>query len=387
MKLEKNQKYFTICVYTIISAIVVILTAIVLLRWGNVWKYLTSILEGFFNLIKPLIFACIFAYLMDPIIVFYDKKCTTFPHFKRKHEKKEVVGRFMPTLLGGLTLLAFVGLCVLTITINIKEVLGKGNLNNIFLGINYYVAYFNDMLGKVSVWIENSNLSFVNQEALNKAYNMLMHIVSGISDAVLACVMGFGANIFNILLALVIAFYLLNDKQKILHIWNEVLEKMLTRERFKEICKIGSDIDYVFSGYIRGQLLDSLIVGILISVALTLIGVDFAIIIGLIAGIFNLIPYFGPVVGMILAGFIGAMSTTPIKGIYAIIAVVIIQQIDGWIIVPKVIGESVKLPPVVVLISVLLGGNLFGLAGMLLGVPVAAFIRVTIIRYWGERFG
>jgi predicted PurR-regulated permease PerM len=108
---------------------------------------------------------------------------------------------------------------------------------------------------------------------------------------------------------------------------------------------------------------------------------DFAIIIGIVAGLFNLIPYFGPVVGFVLAGLIGLVDGNPMKAIYGVAALMIIQQIDGWIIVPKVVGGSVKLHPVVVLLSILIGGSLFGLAGMLLGVPVAAFIRLVILRY------
>lgn len=389
MKIEKNQRYFTICVYAIISTIVVILATIVFLKWSKIWLYLSGILMRLFNLIKPLILAGVFAYLMDPIIEFYDRKCINLPHFK-KHPKQgqeaKEQGRLIPTLLGGATLVSIIGLGILTVTINIKEVLGKGNLNNLFQGINYYIQYFNTMLSKVNLWTSSSEIPFVSQEAINKAYGMVNKIVQNISNEVLEQLIAIGANLFNILLAFVIAFYFLNDKKKILKIWNNILEKMLTRKNLKEVCKIGRDIDYVFAGYIRGQLIDSLIVGILISIALTIIGVDFAIIIGLIAGVFNLIPYFGPVVGMILAGFIGAMGEMPIKGVYAIIAVVIIQQIDGWIIVPKVIGESVKLPPVIVLISVLLGGSVFGLTGMLLGVPIAAFIRVMMLRYCGDVF-
>ncbi|MGL4797833.1 MAG: AI-2E family transporter, partial [Cellulosilyticaceae bacterium] len=139
-------------------------------------------------------------------------------------------------------------------------------------------------------------------------------------------------------------------------------------------------------GYIRGQLIDAVIMGTLISIALTCIGIDFAIIIGIISGIFNLIPYFGPVVGFVLAGFIGFIGGEPQKGIYAVLAVVALQQLDGWVIVPHIMGETVKLHPIVVLLAIVIGGQLWGLVGFLLAVPVVGFIRLLIIRYMGDVF-
>ena len=129
------------------------------------------------------------------------------------------------------------------------------------------------------------------------------------------------------------------------------------------------------------EVMDSILMVILTSGALLLIRLDFAIIIGVIAGIFNLIPYFGPIVGFGLAVIIGLLDPEPIKALYAAIAILIIQQIDGWFIVPKVVGNCVKLHPIVVLLAILVGGNLFGLIGMLLAVPAAAFIRLLLC-YW-----
>ena len=150
---------------------------------------------------------------------------------------------------------------------------------------------------------------------------------------------------------------------------------------------MGRDVDHILAGYIRGEVIDAIIIVILTSGALLVIQLDFAIIIGIISGIFNLIPYFGPIVGFVLAIIIGLLDTNPMKALYGAIAILIIQQIDGWFIVPKVVGDCVKLHPILVLLAILIGGNLFGLIGMLIAVPVAAFIRLLLIRMLPGLFG
>ena len=137
----------------------------------------------------------------------------------------------------------------------------------------------------------------------------------------------------------------------------------------------------VLSGYIRGQLTDSLIMGVLIGISVAIIGIDFPIIIGMIAGIANVIPYFGPIIGMIPAALMGLISDNPMKALYACITLLILQQIDGAIIAPKVVGESVDVHPVAVVVSILIGGSLFGLLGMLVAVPIAALVKLLLIRF------
>ena len=190
----------------------------------------------------------------------------------------------------------------------------------------------------------------------------------------------------NWLLACVIAFYLLQDKEHFLSFLQRVLKYSFKQERYLKLRDLGREVDRILSGYIRGQVIDATIIVILTSGALLLIRLDFAIIIGIVAGIFNLIPYFGPIVGLVLSIIIGLLDSNPMKALYGALAILVIQQIDGWFIVPKIVGECVKLHPIVVLLAILIGGNLFGLVGMLIAVPVAAFIRLLLIRFIPELF-
>ena len=120
------------------------------------------------------------------------------------------------------------------------------------------------------------------------------------------------------------------------------------------------------------------------SIALSIVGIDYAVVIGLISGICNMIPYVGPLVGTILAAVMGLLSGSPIKVIYAIIAMLIVQQIDNNLLAPKIVGDSVGLHAVFTMMAILVGGNVGGLLGMLLAVPVAASIRVLFNKWYEE---
>ncbi|MEG0706260.1 MAG: AI-2E family transporter [Cellulosilyticaceae bacterium] len=414
MKFENNNKYFTIAVYIVASTLVVIGIGIALMNiqviWGGLVKIITRILE----LLKPLIIGIAIAYLLDPIVEFYANKCKWNPLCRIKHKKEKNnlnknshqknnklekdnpmqenplkeknTSRTMGTFLTVMTLIAIIGLFILIIALNVNAVLDSKRVEGLMAGIHQYIQYFQNMLENITGVVDNFNLSANNTQILGRIYGAVDQITTGLTDKILETLKGLGGNAISIGLGIVVAFYLVQDKPRLLKGWNKTLDFVLPGKIRREARNVGQDMDYVFSGYIRGQLIDAVIMAVLTSLALTLIRLDFAIIIGIIAGVFNIIPYFGPVVGFVLAGIIGSIGPDPQKGVYAMVAVLILQQIDGWFIVPKVIGNSVKLHPVVVLLAIVIGGELFGLLGILLGVPIAAFIRVTMIRYMGNIF-
>jgi len=400
MGFEKNNKYFTLCVYIVLTSITIVIATFSIIHFRDVLAFVMQIMSNLYRLLKPLIIGGIIAYLLDPIVEFYEKRCsrTKWHPFKikffslgknklyKKEEKNKSHLRTMPTLLTVVTLIALIGLFVMIVMMNLKNVLGSGAVRNISSSIDRYIMYFENMLVQVTQFIDNMPFFNNSTHVVEEVYHYIDLFATRLSDGVFNFFTVLGANTMNIALAFVIAFYLLQDKKRMLLLINKVFQSILSEKIYRNVKILVRDIDYVFSNYIRGQMIDAVIIAILTSLALTLIKMDFAIIIGVIAGLFNLIPYVGPVVGFVLAGLIGLTGPDPMKAVYGVIALVIIQQIDGWVIVPKVIGNSVKLHPVVVLLAILIGGKLFGLMGMLLGVPIAAFIRLAILRYAKDVF-
>ncbi len=391
MKIEKNNKYFTISVYTIATVLVTLVIAVLLFNLSVVGGYLAKVIGTLWVLIKPLVFGLVLAYLIDPIVVFYDKKCYgMYLPFRKRDKTQEPVKqpptRAAATALAYVTVIAFLGLFILIISLNVTHVMGVLRQSRLSDTLAMYMHAFEVMIKNVSV--ATTQVPFLGGDIpfIVRLTQSVQSLVNGVTEKLLEGLTGLGGQLVNLGLGTVIAFYLLKDKKRLLVIAKRLMHLFIPKRIEGEVKDVVQDVDYVFSGYIRGQLLDAIIMGTLISIVLTLIGIDFAVVIGIISGIFNLIPYFGPVVGFVLAGFIGFIGPSPIKGVYAILAVMALQQLDGWVIVPRIMGQTVKLHPVVVLLAVITGGQLFGLIGFLLGVPVAGFIRLCIIRYMGDLF-
>lgn len=181
-------------------------------------------------------------------------------------------------------------------------------------------------------------------------------------------------------LGLVVSVYLLKDKDFFLRLWRKALHLMLPMKANAVVTETLSDINGVVSQFVRGQLLDALIIAVLSSVGLSLIGLDFAVFIGCFCGLCNIIPYFGPIISTVPAALVGLLTGGVTQGLLAILVLIVIQQIDANVIYPRVVGGSIGLHPLFVLISVTVGGYYGGILGMILAVPTAAIIKVFIMK-------
>lgn len=381
MRTQQHSKYLTICIYCVGAALTVFGVIWAFLNFGTIWGYLAIGIGTLWFLLRPLFVGLLIAYLLDPMVNLYMTKCQ-FDDTSRWYSYR----RLIATVLTLLTVICFVGLFVLVVAMNVKSVIGEGTWFNFIENMQYYIAYFQHTVNQLVQTLEQFVPTQTLHTAFDYIYGMIAQSTSHISLSFFEIIQEIASHMLSIGLGCVIAFYLLKDKEALLVVWNNILSKLTSRKVGAELHAIAHDVDYVFSGYIRGQLIDATIMGVLTSLALTLVGLDFAIIIGVISGLFNIIPYFGPLVGVLLSGVIGLLGGEPTKAAIAMIAVFILQQLDGWFIVPKVMGESVKLHPIVVLLAIVIGGELWGFAGILLGVPIAAFIRCMIVRYVGDIF-
>jgi len=176
-----------------------------------------------------------------------------------------------------------------------------------------------------------------------------------------------------LILVPVLAFYLTMDFPD-LKMW--LLSWIPDRWR-SDVVGLMIEMDNSLGSFIRGQLLISAIVGFLIAAGLSIMGVDFALIIGLIAGIFNIVPYFGPIIGAVPA-VVFALLKSPLSAVYVAILFIVVNQVESSIISPNILGEHVGLHPVTVIFSIISGGYLFGILGVILAVPVTSIVKVTL---------
>jgi len=394
MKFEKNDRYFSIAVYVFLTWVAILLISCLILRFDKALAFLGALIGGLYTLLEPLILGLVIAYLLAPIVDFYEKKChiRSFSDFfhrdpktnSRKKEKRWPM-RTVPTLLAFLSLFFIVVFFILIISMNIKQVEGSFSLLSLRESLNNYLDYFEGMLNDFTKVTRSLGIASGPENLLGTVYRKINYYVLQFYGHFIENLTEWGIQILNIFLAFVIAFYLLQDSKRIWFATKRLAGKIF-RKHYETVSVLLTKMDRAVAGFIRGEILDSIIITVLTSAALTLIQLDFSIIIGVISGVFNLIPYFGPIVGFVLAIIIGLLDPNPMKAVYGAIAILIIQQIDGWFIVPKIVGECVKLHPVIVLLVILIGGNLFGLLGMLLAVPITAVIRILLIFYFPDYF-
>ncbi|HHV62883.1 MAG TPA: AI-2E family transporter [Firmicutes bacterium] len=209
----------------------------------------------------------------------------------------------------------------------------------------------------------------VVDEAILSGEAYLRDGVRRVVDAIL----GLFSGLLGLLITPILAFYFTRDLEIIK---GRILEMIPERYHHTALCLL-REVDAVLAGFIRGQLIVCIFVGILTTIGLSLLGVDFALIIGIVAGILDVIPYFGPVLGAAPAVAI-ALLKSHLTALYVVILFVVIHQIESGIIAPKVFSDRVGLHPVVVIFALLTGGELAGVTGMLLAVPAAAIINVVL---------
>ena len=260
-------------------------------------------------------------------------------------------------------------------------------ITNIISDISSYLNTNSFSTASIENTLKNLNIPFIDtlKPYIIQIVDALQKYIIVNLGSMTSNIMSIGSSIASFFIAIIISIYILKDSEYFIKLWKRlyylVFRKSHTGNKIEETFRLVHD---VFSKFIHGQLLEAFFVGTLSAIALSLVRIDYAIIIGLISGICNMIPYVGPLVGTILAAIMGLLSGNPIKVIYAIIAMIVVQQIDNNLLAPKIVGNSVGLHPVFTMMAIIIGGNVGGLLGMLIAVPLAASVKVLFNKWYEE---
>ncbi len=226
---------------------------------------------------------------------------------------------------------------------------------------NRYVQYITDYILQASESIRD-----IINKLLIHLYNMLMSLISNVGSSTLTVVTSFIINI-----------YMLSEKEDILARGRRFIHAYYNDKKARQILSIFSKANKIFKSFLNGKLLDSAIVGVICAIAFTVTKVPYAPLFGGIIGFFNIIPYFGPIIGSVPVVLVSFFIDPP-KALTALIIIIVIQQLDANILDPRIVGENVGVSPFWIITSVTVGGNLFGILGMVLGVPVVVLLKTII---------
>ena len=194
-------------------------------------------------------------------------------------------------------------------------------------------------------------------------------------------VIGLGKAIFNAFVTIVVSIYILLERGEILKFFKRLNSSIFDEKKCVTINRYFEKGNEIFFKYIASQVLDAFIVGIIMSVALSIMGVKYAILLGFIIGLFNLIPYFGAIIAVIIAALITIFTGGFVQAIWVAIILTVLQQIDANILNPKIIKDALEISRILIIFAVTIGGAYFGVMGMFLGVPVMGVIKMILDDY------
>jgi putative permease len=303
------------------------------------------------NIVKLLIISALLAYVLDPIANFFESRG---------------MSRTSATVTIFMVILVLVGIAyILFLPLVSEEVIALQS------GFNPGKAGL--MISRLENFIV-ANLAFLGINDLH-LLSRTQAAMAKTGDWIFSHILDAASVITSLILIPFIVFFLLKDRRE----FKKSFVNILPNRYFEISLYLLHKLNIQFGNYLRGQLLDASIVGIMAIFALWLIGMKYIFIIGVFAGLANLIPYFGPIVGSIVAVIVSIIQTGSFHmALYVVIAFTVIKLIDDALVQPIVVAKSVHMNPLLVLLSVLVGGKLFGILGMLLSVPITGFLKVVV---------
>lgn len=358
-----NKSKFITNFLTLAAAIALLFA---LLHLGEI----TSGISAFFSALEPLWVGMAFAYLLCPVASFFEEKLS---HFKK-------ISRFarpLSVLITSLAVLAFFSLlCAVLLPQLITSVSElAGSLPRLVEAqlqrLQKFLASNNQFASKSTELIESAEnmlVTWIKTNLLNTVYNIA------------TSVMTVGSAIINLLLSFIIMIYLLLDRERYINQCRKMFHTVSRNERFNEaVHDTLHQANKMFGGFISGKLIDSLIVGVICFVFMLILRMPYALIISVIVGVTNVIPMFGPFIGAIPSAFL-LLLVSPKQCIIFLIFIIVLQQVDGNVIGPRIIGDSIGLSALYITIAILIFGSLFGFIGMIIGVPLFATVYYVVKR-------
>lgn len=305
-----------------------------------------------YHIIPPILIAIILAYLLNPFVSYFERKLTRL---------------YALAIISGMIMISFILLIYFLVPMLINEIKSFNKM------IPQFIILIKNTIKYVNSYLENIGLSGIILNSFNK-YIASMEITSiHFLNNSPTLIKNLFINVGWMIIIPILSFYILKDKEYFI---NGILYIIPMNQR-NTVRRIGKEIHEILTSYIKGQFLISFTIGLLTGIGLFLIGEKYSFILGLIMGICNIIPYFGPIIGAIPILLIAIIHSNK-TFIEALLVILIIQQVESSYIAPKIISKSVGIHPVYVIVTLITGELLMGLFGMLISVPTILIIIIII---------
>ena len=367
MKVNWNTKYNTISVY----ALIVICCSIIFYFTASQIGSFSDKIGIVIGIMYPFIIGFAIAYLLNFILDFYEVKTLGKTQWfsKLKQSQRRSIGLI-------LTYLTFAGICYLFIHFIVPQLIDSimGFVNDIPQYVDNVTRLFNDLVRETNISPEYAALI---QEQMDKYIQLVMDFAKEIIPVVGNTLKIIASSIWNIVLGIIISVYLLIDKENFFAINKKIICALFSTKVANRIFELTYRSNETFGKFLSGKIIDSAIIGVLSFVVFSIFKMPYTLLISVIVGVTNIIPFFGPFIGAIPA-FIIILFVSPSKALVFLVLIFIIQQLDGNVIGPKILGDSIGISAFWILFAILVAGKFLGLVGMIIGVPLFAIFYSII---------
>ncbi len=374
---DKKYLYWGVTAFLVIAAAILFCMTLLNLPWVR------KTISGVAKILSPFIWGFVITYLIAPLMKLLERRafgplCT---RLFRKNQKND--GRRLARALS----VAFSVLILVAILVGIIYMMVPSLIDSIRTIIQNWDLYYETVTGYIAQFqVKHPDVYEVVGQTLNKitgdinswGESLLPKAVEYLTSF-LEGTWGVLLGVYNLIIGIIVSIYVLNDLEKFTAAFRRWLYSIFSVENAERVREAIAFTDRTFMGFITGKLLDSAIIGLICYIVCAILRIPYALLVSAIVGITNIIPFFGPFIGAVPSAFIILMAD-PAKCLIFIIFIIILQQLDGNVIGPKILGSSIGITGFWVLFSIVVGTGLFGFGGMLLGVPVFVVIY-TFLNY------
>ncbi len=372
-KFEKNRNYYTISVYAVAVIVISAILIKLFLNWGSTIIAVKKII----SVLMPYIIGMFIAYLINPLV----KKTDSFIYTKL-HIKKKGIRTGISILFSYLVVFGIIVLCIIFIIPQIYE-----SLKTIYVGTQSSYDKLLNYIDKLNAKYPQFDLSYVSTVLENNSASII-NFIKGSLDTLLPLLYNTSISVvswaIDIIIAIMVSVYLLIDRNRMINNSRRFIYATFKKEKAAGIISTLSECNKIFSGFIIGKAIDSMIIGFMCFAFMNILGLKYSVLISVIVGITNMIPYFGPFIGAI-PGVLILLTVGFNHALVFGILIFALQQFDGLYLGPNILGDSTGLRPVWIIFAITIGGWVAGPIGMFLGVPCVAVIAFLTERAVAKR--
>ena len=376
----KNNNYLKVSLYAIFVVIVSILFYRISSNTDNIAPSIMAFIDGIIDIIEPILYGLLIAYLFNPIMIFFETYIKKW--FKPSSKRSQGVTRSISILL---VYIFIIGTIILMFQYLVPQI--SKNLGELSLALPDYAKSLEVKITQVENSINQSIEGLPYMLDTSKIFDMIdpakylnTDFIGNIMTNLLNHAASIMSSLFNWLMGLVIAFYVLQQKEAFAKGTKRLCYTLFSTKFSDKTISIFSEGHQIFIKFFVGKFVVSFIIGVLCLIGLTLLDNPYALLLSVIVGVLNMIPYFGPFLGAIPAVLI-TLFTGFMPAVMVAIFILILQQFDGLVLGPKILGDSIGLSPFWIISGILIGGAIWGPLGMFFASPIIAVLLKNLDRY------